>query len=71
MKLLGVSTFGFLEQFPDQMLEHIERLIRQCRREIERQRGERGVATQRLKLRQVLHSRGRVDLMQGAHRHWQ
>jgi hypothetical protein len=52
--LLGVRAFGFLEQLPDQMLEHIERLIGQCRREFQDQGRERGVATQRFEVRQVL-----------------
>jgi len=36
------------------VLEHIERLIGQSRGELQHQGGERGVATQRLELRQML-----------------
>jgi hypothetical protein len=37
VKLLGVGAFGFSEQLADQMLEHIERLVGQCRRQLQHQ----------------------------------
>jgi hypothetical protein len=55
VKLLRMHTFRFLEQLSDQMLEHIQCLIGQCRREIQCQGRERGVATQRFELCQVLY----------------
>ena len=55
VKLLGMHTFGFLEQLSDQMLKHVECLIGQCRREIQGQSRESGIAPQRLELSQVLY----------------
>jgi hypothetical protein len=46
--------FKMRGQHPDQMFKHVERLIGQRRRELQHQRRERRVPTQRLELRQML-----------------